>query len=513
MNNTILHPPNNLPNEIITTPHDATPALHVPSITVLEEPPTATNELPPESISENLPFQFPLFALNDSQRRAVQAIARTYQQDPALSGMVSLAAIAAAAGKGFQIVGASPHKTFPNIYVVAAAPRTYGKGVSSSILSAILKENDLLQTTYKNETIPELKARKLIAEKQLQCLLKATPPHNKDIQEQQSLIESCSDRLKTSPALLVGSTTGAALVESLARNSEQLLSYSPEAGDMIHVALGRYSKDDRGDFDLFLSAYSGESFSESRIGRGSKHLSAPCLTACWLVQPTLLSEMLGSQEAIERGLAARFLYVSIPPQDIPLDDGKGLSLDPREMENWNLILTRTLTHRALNRTDEVKCDPEAKEIFRKFHNEMVERRNSDLKDIQGEFGRARENAIRLALGQFIADAMDANKEWTTLTVDHAERGVALARFSYNHFRQLLGPAREQIQKDRSKKLVEICEERGGSVSLRDLKNRNGFESAEVQLLATKFPRKFEIIRKPSSEKGGRPSELLSLRKK
>jgi len=108
--------------------------------------------------------------------------------------------------------------------------------------------------------------------------------------------------------------------------------------------------------------------------------------------------------------------------------------------------------------------------------------------------------------------MEANKEATRLTEDHAKRGVALARYSYHHFVQLLGPAREQIKKDRSKKLEEICADNGGAVSLRDLKNRNGFASEEVRLLATQYPKKFEIIKKTPTDKGGRPSELLSLRR-
>ena len=462
----------------------------------------ATDDFPP-------PVPFPLDALNNAQRRAVLAVSRTYQQDPALAGMVSLGGLSGAIGRSFMVQGASSHSTYANVFVVCAAERSYGKGSSSAILSAIVQRNSELQLKYREHEAPSLKASIQIAEGEKKAALREKKPHQERIKELQQKIDAWESQLKTSPAILIGSATGAALWETLGRNREQLLSYSPEAGDLVRVALGRYSKDDHADFDLLLSGFSCEPISETRVGRGTKHLAHPCISACWLLQPSLLSELLGHSEVLERGLAARCLYVSIPQTTIQHDNGSGIALPPEEIEVWNRILNTALDHRD-NETQPLACDEDAREAFRAFHNETVDWRNTHLKDIQGEFGRARENAIRLALGQCIADACE-QLQWppTNLTIDHARRGIALARFSIDQFLRLLSPAREAKRKARLLRVIEICRDNGGTVTLRDLRLRNGFSDHETEALAATYPMQLEVITKATTAKGGRPSRLLA----
>jgi len=473
----------------------------------IQEPPTYASEDPPS------PLVFPLDALNAAQRRAVLAVSKTYQQDPALSGMVSLAGLAGAIGRGFKVQGASSHATYANVFVIAAAERSYGKGSSSSVLAALVRRNNEMQLEYREYEMPSLKADIAIAERELKDALNASKKSGAcdkaHIQKLHLKIDSCAEGLKLPPSLYIGSATGAALWESLSRNNEQLLSYSPEAGDLVRVAMGRYSKDDHGDFDLLLSGYTVEPISETRVGRGSKHLAHPCLSACWLLQPSLLTEILGNSEVLERGLAARCLYVLIPPTIIPFDDGLGLSLPASEMEEWDRVLNAALNHRD-NQTETITCDEDARNEFRNFHNETVGWRNTKLRDIQGELGRARENAIRLALGQCIADAFERERHPSTLTIDHARRGISLARFSIDQFLRCLSPAREAKRKERLLKIIELCRERGGTITINDLKNRNGFNQEEVVALATAYPKQLKVSVKEPTQKGGRPSTIVSL---
>jgi hypothetical protein len=275
--------------------------------------------------------------------------------------------------------------------------------------------------------------------------------------------------------------------------------------------MGRYSKDDHGDFDLLLSGFSVEPISETRVGRGSKHLSHPCLSACWLLQPSLLNELLGNSEVLERGLAARCLYVAIPPANIPFDNGLGVSLPLCEMEEWERVLNAALDHRDYE-TKTIACDEAARDEFRAFHNETVEWRNTTLRDIQGELGRARENAIRLALGQCVADAFEQRKSPSTLTIDHARRGIAIARFSIDQFLRRLYPAREAKRKERLLRVIGICNDHGGAVPLRDLRKSHSYSDHEIESLADAYKEQLEIITKPSTTKGGRPSRLLALKK-
>ena len=65
-----------------------------------------------------------------------------------------------------------------------------------------------------------------------------------------------------------------------------------------------------------------------------------------------------------------------------------------------------------------------REVFRAFHNESIRLRTGKFRDIEGELGRWRENAIRLALGQCVADDLNAAE----LSEAQAMRAVELARW-------------------------------------------------------------------------------------
>ena len=70
---------------------------------------------------------------------------------------------------------------------------------------------------------------------------------------------------------------------------------------------------------------------------------------------------------------------------------------------WDVLVRRAVAIRESSR--EVPCSSEAREIFRSFHNEAVRLRNEQFRSIEGELGRWRENAIRVAGGHCIADAL------------------------------------------------------------------------------------------------------------
>src|SRR5205823_1048163 len=85
----------------------------------------------------------------------------------------------------------------------------------------------------------------------------------------------------------------------------------------------------------------------------------------------------------------------------------------------------------------VQCAGAAREVLREFHNESIRLRNGQFRDIEGELGRWRENACRIALGQCIADDPAA----TTLTQHQAERAVKLARWSHYSALQVMHSGR------------------------------------------------------------------------
>jgi hypothetical protein len=465
-----------------------------------------------EEAADNPPVPFPLHALNEAQRGAVEEMASVFQQDPSVAGMVSIAGLAGAIGRSLVVEGASKHQTPANVLMIVAAPRSYGKSTSRQMLEPLFNKNKELAEEWQAYARPLAKADIRIASvkmKRAESDSKKGEDRRQEIAELEREIERATETLKAAPmVVLSGNFTMPSLTEMMAGNKGQLMSFDPEAADTIRICLGKFN-DGKSDIGLILSAYTGEAFGEGRIGRGASLIENPSLTSCWLCQPHLLTEMLENREALERGLGARMLYTMIPEAPPPFNDGRVAGADRLKMSPWFSVLESALVRRE-TQVVAIKATQEAGKAFLKYDNEVIGQRRTIHRDIQGELGRCAENAIRLALGQAAADAFQAGEEVPEeLTLDHATRGIALARYSYDQYIRLLAASREERSFARLDRIIEILRKHGESRSIRDLKNSNGFTEEEVKILAAQYPHRLRI-EVNQHEKGGRPSSILHL---
>jgi hypothetical protein len=317
------------------------------------------------------------------------------------------------------------------------------------------------------------------------------------LNETMQRMDAIEGLLKWPPSFHIGAATGAALEETLSRNDEQIFSYSPEAGDVVRIALGRYTKDGAADFDLLLSGYSVESVSPARAGRGFKNLT-PCISTLWLVQPSLLRELYASEEVLERGLSARVLAFKVEHDEIPEDDGILRKIDPARFTAWNDLIRAVLRDRKCPSV--FTCTPEARELFRQWHNEAVKLRNGNFRDIEGELGRWRENAIRLS--GILAVAAGAVEITDKLAAD----AIRLCRWCVFSSLSLLASGRAARFAEHKARLIELLEAR--PVSVRLLVKNHGFGKGELRHLAATCPDDF--ILETVKPETGRPSELMRL---
>ena len=268
---------------------------------------------------------------------------------------------------------------------------------------------------------------------------------------------------------------------------------------MVRIALGRYSKDGSGDFDLFLSGYSVEHYSSGRVGRGFNSLT-PCLSSLWMCQPSLLRELYGSAEGLERGLTARVLAFCCEHETIPEDDGVFREVDGAAFEVWSQLISDTLESRENPLI--LHTDPAAREAFRQWHNKGVSLRNGMLRDVEGEAGRWRENAIRIA--GVLAVASGAVR----ITEELAHDAIRLCRWAVFSGLSLLASGRTARQSEQRTKLLLILE--AGPVTARDLHRRHSFTKSDIQHLAAVYPDDF-ILETVKPESAGRPSEIVRLK--
>jgi hypothetical protein len=477
----------------------------------------ASAQPPSESLQAGL---FPLDALNPVMREIAEQSADVYQIKCELPGMAGIAVMAGAIGKGIVIQGAvSGRETHCNLYVIPGAPKSYGKNAAATMAAPLRDASNELAESFRQTERPTLLTEKKVSEKREQLLVKKCAddetgePERQEKQVELAKIQKRLDEIELlltwPPTHLVGNATSAALTEILKRNDETIFSFSPEAGELVRIALGKFTKDRAADFDLFLSGYTVESARETRISRGDSGDFVPCISVLWFCQPFLLRKLFTNEEALERGLTARVLPFIVEHEgNIPEDDGIVRCVSDSAREAWDSLVRCVLEYRQSAQI--IECSPEAREVFRTFHNEAVRLRNGKYRAIEGELGRWRENAIRIAGGQCVADALSKGEDVQSLIVtgEQAERAVKIARWSHLHSLAMLNKGLADRQWQRVETLQALVSRYSGAVTLRDLRDRHGFAPDEVKRLAAEYPHALSIqTHKPIT---GRPSEILTL---
>lgn len=472
------------------------------------------------------PGGFPLDALGETQRRIVESTSEVFQIAPELPGMASIATMAAAIGKSYVVQDATNgRETHCNLYVIAGAPKSYGKGACAVIAGPLIAASSELAEAFKLNDRPELVQEQRVLEKKMANTIsllakvggknaELLSEHEKEqlrgeLVEMQKRFDHIEPLVKQLPSYWIGSSTSAAFAEFLARNDGVIFSYSLEAGELVRIALGKFSKDNAADFDLLLSGYTVEVLRETRIIRGDNQL-LPCVSVLWFCQPFLLRELYANEEALERGLTARVLPFAVEHAVIPYDDGVSRCVNEQARAEWDGLIRRILEGR--NERHFIQCSREAREVFRAFHNEAVDYRNGHYRDIEGELGRWRENAVRVSGGLCVEDGLTKGTDGSQLilTPEQAERGVRIARWAHLSGLRFMERGRTERQFARVEKLQGVlARQYRGTATLADLKKRNGFENAEVIQLATAFPL---VLKYEKHETGGRPSETVSLQK-
>jgi len=440
----------------------------------------------------------PLDAFPEAMQRLAAACAEVFQTDVALPAVSALQVMSAAFGAFVQCAGATNGRVTPcNLYTVIGAPSGYGKGVCGVVAKPLTDASHKLAEVWLNETRPRCRTDIAIAEQERKGLL-AELKDCKDsavrARDREKMIRLEADIAKwelaasVSPTLYTGSATGAALVEAMLRNEEQVFSFALEAGDAIRVMGGRYTADQKGDYDLALSSYSGEPFAQSRKGSGQVNLKAPCMNILWSAQPSLLSELYGTAEAQERGVLARFNVIRCDDDICPLDDGVFREVPPSVAGEWEKLISAAIKLRATGGKIVFQADPDARELFRQWHNEAVELRNGAGRESEAKLKRCRENAIRIGnniAGTEWLQAGQLGGDKPQMTAEHAARGIAIARY---FLAQTLNLTRGAVAERRQAQLADVLgmlTRAGGCMTLRELRRSHGIgENQAAQTVAT-----------------------------
>lgn len=421
---------------------------------------------------------FPVDAFPQVWVNYARSLSATYGVPEPLFLMLMLGTISGAAGPSFALSGGVAGQwTRPNLFLLFGLGTGSHKSVANRIMKPIQEAEDKRRREWEECALPKIKAElKHLETKQKKLNEEAGPEERADLAQDIATLER---KAKHNPDLVLGSVTTVALAQQLQyMDHETAFMFSPEAGDMLRVALGLY-RDKGMDADLLLSGYTGEGYKQTRAGSGHLSIQSPCLTLTALVQPLVVRELVESREARERGLLGRFLIL---PLDNPkqTDPGGRPEVDVEAEEAWNTSVWRVLDIRFKRGKEriETRCTLEAQEVFRLEHNESVNWCNGAFQDSDTALVRYREQMLKVGLCLHIAQS-GAGGELSEQTARSASN---IVRWAMAQFMELTHQSRSEALSERLQKLMELVPE-GGHVTLRDLK-RTGFEEAELKQLCS-----------------------------
>jgi Protein of unknown function (DUF3987) len=413
---------------------------------------------------------FPEDSFPPTLRDYAESLSKTFGVPSPVFLMMMLGTISGAARKGYLLTDGAPSlKNYANIYLLFGLQTGSHKSVVSRIAEPILAKEAEIKRKWNELDLPRIKYEL----EQKQKALKSAK--NSDGREEAVEIARLERSLEFNPSLMVGSATTAALSKKLLLvEKETSFCFSPEAGDVVRVALGLFRTTGM-DSDLLLCAYTVERFESDRMGGGNIELPAPCLSLLGMVQPLIMREIFASKEALGRGLTGRFLFLHMnhPLQE---DDGTRPDVDEEKERRWRERLGEILNIGLKAETHTVSCSPEAREVFRFAHNDSLRWLNGVHQDMRGFLIRYREHALRVALCLHLASGEHINQ----LTADTAKKAVALVKWIMAQTLDMLHPIRTEAIQGRLLKMAALVPEEG-FITLRKLKPK-GFDEAEVKQL-------------------------------
>jgi hypothetical protein len=485
---------------------------------------------------------FPLHCLPPQVRAMAEAVCATERVPSSLAGCCGLGILSGGIGGKLIVQSGSNRVTRGNLYVFASAESGSGKSEVFRHMARPFREFEIERIErWKEHDQPEAKAKygllgvdlknwkqkfKLFEDDEGEEWKRKTEDERKEskkadearrtkINEEVKRIELEQRELESllhPPTLSCEDITNERLADLLSKNDEQMSSMSSDALAIVNILQGRYNKLNRTDESLYLKAFSGDPCVVHRMSREPIYLKSPCLSALWLTQPDKLQSLLDEKSLNEGGLIPRILpcHTNCEPREIG-EDPLPIPVNV-EKAYAGLIFGLLNAYRLAHEIYLINPTPEALRTLNDHHDAIVRQRRGELRDVTAYAARWNEQAWRIAVCLH-AGIHGGQAHTQPLSLETVKNAIEIADWFAAEQLRILNAGRMQRKVERLEKLKKlIVQQYDGEATLRDLQRRNNFKSDEVRQLAERFHRVL-VIEKRQNEKGGHPSEVVTLRKR
>lgn len=368
-----------------------------------------------------------------------------------------------------------------NIFVLGVGESSTGKSASIRALFSNLERRVLGEISEYQRELAKFKKTKT---KRMQDELNGE--ENFDFEDE----ISDSPKPPRNPDFIVKNSTSEALIKAMEASGGEIFSVCEEARDCIYIIAGNYRKQGD-DTETLNSGWCGEPIKHNRIVNGISSVPNPCISLLWMVQNDVIDTIVSKNKGsfIGSGFLGRFLYCKGAPKTIP-DSKEIIPLDESAILKWETLLAQTYQTRKKGLPVWFDTDQDAFEYFWDFDAFNTELMNGKLRTQASLLGKARENAIRLAV--IFAQAEGADR----ITADITKRACRVVSYSICVSVVLFSSGMlPDIENDRAKMDAMIRQNDGFYKKISFFDQYSSLRSERVEFIVHTFPDLYEIVKK------------------
>ncbi len=423
----------------------------------------------------------------DAFPKAIRDVARTYSVGRNLPMELlcfcACGILSGAMGRVFKAKNAvsGGYTQTGNIFVLGVGESSTGKSASIRALFSKLERRVLGEISEYQRELAKFKKTKT---KRMQDEL--------NVEENFDSEDEISDSPKPprNPDFIVKNSTSEAMIKAMEASGGEIFSVCEEARDSIYIVAGNYRKQGD-DTETLNSGWCGEPIKHNRIVNGISSVPNPCISLLWMVQNDVIDTIVSKNKGsfIGSGFLGRFLYCKGAPKTVP-NSKEIIPLDESAIAKWEKLLNDTYDIRKRGETVWIDADQDAFEYFWDFDAFNTELMNGKLRTQASLLGKARENAIRLAV--IFAQAEGADR----ITADIAKRACRVVSYSICVSVVLFSSGMlPDIENDRAKMDAMIRQNDGFYKKISFFDQYSSLRSERVEFIVHTFPDLYEIVKK------------------
>ena len=432
----------------------------------------------PEDDDDDMPKPFPLGCLPPTARAMAETVARVARTPEPLAGCCVLAVLSASIGAGLQVPSQPDKIARGNLYIIVSIPSGSGKSETfRPLVEPFFAYERNMVESWHAATLPSLEAEADLLKKDIEVLLKKNSKVKSGIEREEIRRELAAKKkalaetiagIENPPRLVCEDVTSQQLAAMLQQNQEQLASLSADAGNIVNILLGQYSKLDRTDDNIYLKAWSGDNCRVDRKGSKPVLLQRPCLVALWLVQPDKVNTLLAEKSLTDGGLLPRPLMCQPNAEFRPVvRSAEGIPADT--VNSWAVLVGKLIkTFRFASEPVTLKPPPNVLQLMDTHCNQIVERMNhADLRDVTTYAARWNEQAWRIAVclhaglhGEAAGGRM--------MAADTAANAIALADWFAGEQLRILSRGRHAARRAKCDEVFKLLAKTHEGITARDV---------------------------------------------